>query len=77
LYQTNILSFNYTLQCLFVGYQAKVVEQLKRNGAEVKISKRNVACYGEAQNLIKECMSMAPLGGLFNLAMVQEQIKIL
>lgn len=55
---------------LYSGYQARVIDMLRSSGVDVRVSRRNAACYSEAKQLIQECVELGPLGGLFNLAMV-------
>lgn len=58
------------LFCMLLGYQAKCLDRWRKRGVTVNVSRRNAACYSEAKQLIEECIDLAPLGGIFNLAMV-------
>lgn len=46
------------------------MDELLAKGVYVRVSRKNAACYSEAKELLQECMSVGPVGGLFNLAMV-------
>lgn len=62
-----------SIQLVFVvsGYQKKTIRRLQADGVDIRISTKNAVQYTEARELINECISMAPLGGVFNLAMVK------
>lgn len=52
------------------GYQELVVERLKENGANVIVSLIDISTDQGATELLQEANNLAPLGGIFNLAMV-------
>ena len=57
---------------LRTGEQAKTVQMLRDEGVTVEVSTLDVALRGEAQQLLALCEALAPLGGIFHLAMVLE-----
>lgn len=52
------------------GYQARCVHFWRRTGISVFISTLNIAKPGDAEELIRQCQEMGPVGGVFHLAMV-------
>lgn len=52
------------------GYQELVVERLRENGTKVLVSSTDDTNDEGAEKLIQEAQSLAPLAGIFNLAMV-------
>ncbi|VDO39253.1 unnamed protein product [Haemonchus placei] len=52
------------------GYQARCVHFWRRTGISVLISTLNIAKRSDADELIRQCLSMGRLGGVFHLAMV-------
>lgn len=52
------------------GYQKLVVERLNENGINVVVSSTDNADDEGAEKLVQEALAIAPLGGIFNLAMV-------
>uniref|UniRef100_A0A914ZHK0 Fatty acid synthase n=1 Tax=Parascaris univalens TaxID=6257 RepID=A0A914ZHK0_PARUN len=52
------------------GYQARCVHFWRRTGISVLISTLNITKEEDALELIAQCLSMGPLGGVFHLAMV-------
>lgn len=52
------------------GYQQLVVDRLRENGIDVLISSIDNNTDQGAEQLIREAQKLAPLGGIFNLAMV-------
>ena len=57
---------------LRTGEQAKTVQMLRDEGVLVEVSTLDVAVRAEAQQLLALCEALAPLGGIFHLAMVLE-----
>ncbi|VDK43768.1 unnamed protein product [Cylicostephanus goldi] len=52
------------------GYQARCVHFWRRTGISVLISTLNIAKRSDADELIRQCLTMGRLGGVFHLAMV-------
>lgn len=52
------------------GYQKLVVERLNENGVNVQVSSVDNTTDEGAEKMINEAQAIAPLGGIFNLAMV-------
>lgn len=52
------------------GYQRLVVERLRENGAKVVVSSIDNSTDEGSRELIEEANKLAPIGGIFNLAMV-------
>lgn len=52
------------------GYQARCIHFWRRTGVSVLISTLNIAKADDADELIKQCQTMGPVGGVFHLAMV-------
>ncbi|XP_043486066.1 fatty acid synthase [Polistes fuscatus] len=52
------------------GYQALCVRRWRESGANVVISTIDVTTLAGAEKLIEECNKIAPVGGIFNLAVV-------
>uniref|UniRef100_A0A6G1SKN2 Fatty acid synthase n=2 Tax=Aceria tosichella TaxID=561515 RepID=A0A6G1SKN2_9ACAR len=52
------------------GYQELVVDRLRENGVQVSVSSIDNNTDEGAEQLIREAQKLAPLGGIFNLAMV-------
>ncbi|KAK6765329.1 hypothetical protein RB195_025310 [Necator americanus] len=52
------------------GYQARCVHFWRRTGISVLISTLNIAKRSDADELVRQCLSMGRLGGVFHLAMV-------
>ncbi|GMT36007.1 hypothetical protein PFISCL1PPCAC_27304 [Pristionchus fissidentatus] len=52
------------------GYQARCVHFWRRLGISVLVSTQNIAKAEDARELIRQCMEMGPVGGVFHLAMV-------
>ncbi|KAJ1364192.1 hypothetical protein KIN20_024223 [Parelaphostrongylus tenuis] len=52
------------------GYQARCVHFWRRTGISVLISTLNIAKRSDTDELIRQCLSMNRLGGVFHLAMV-------
>uniref|UniRef100_A0A0N5ABV4 Fatty acid synthase n=1 Tax=Syphacia muris TaxID=451379 RepID=A0A0N5ABV4_9BILA len=52
------------------GYQARCVHFWRRTGISILISTLNIAKESEARELVLQCHSMGPIGGVFHLAMV-------
>ncbi|CAI4233223.1 unnamed protein product [Auanema sp. JU1783] len=52
------------------GYQARCVHFWRRTGISVLISTLNIANKTDSEELIKQCETMGPVGGVFHLAMV-------
>lgn len=52
------------------GYQELVVDRLRQNKVNVLVSSIDNSTDEGAQQLVEEALKMAPLGGIFNLAMV-------
>ena len=52
------------------GYQALVVERLRENKLQVEVSSVDNTTDEGAEQLISQAQQLAPLGGIFNLAMV-------
>ncbi|MFH4976009.1 hypothetical protein AB6A40_002718 [Gnathostoma spinigerum] len=52
------------------GYQARCVHFWRRTGISVLISTLNIANPSDANELLLQCRSMGPIGGIFHLAMV-------
>ncbi len=59
------------------GYQASKIDKMQNLGANVTISKRNVTNYRSTLHLIKQCEKIAPIGGIFHLAMVMSDALFL
>ena len=57
---------------LRTGEQAKTVQMLRDEGVTVEVSTLDVAVRAEAQQLLALCEALAPLWGIFHLAMVLE-----
>ena len=57
---------------LRTGEQAKTVQMLRDEGVTVEVFTLDVAVRAEAQQLLALCEALAPLGGIFHLAMVLE-----
>ena len=55
---------------LRTGEQAKTVQMLRDEGVAVEVSMLDVAERAQAQQLLALCEAMAPVGGIFHLAMV-------
>ena len=55
---------------LRTGEQAKTVQMLRDEGVAVEVSTLDMAEHGQAQQLLALCEAMAPVGGIFHLAMV-------
>ena len=57
---------------LRTGEQAKTVQMLRDEGVTVEVSTLDVAERSAAQRLLALCETLAPVGGIFHLAMVLE-----
>lgn len=54
------------------GYQAKQVQEWRRQGIHVLVSTSNASSLEGARALITEATKLGPVGGVFNLAMVRK-----
>ncbi|CAI2347157.1 unnamed protein product [Caenorhabditis sp. 36 PRJEB53466] len=52
------------------GYQARCVHFWRRTGVSVLVSTLNTSKESDAVELMKQCLAMGPIGGVFHLAMV-------
>uniref|UniRef100_A0A8R1DF59 Fatty acid synthase n=1 Tax=Caenorhabditis japonica TaxID=281687 RepID=A0A8R1DF59_CAEJA len=52
------------------GYQARCVHFWRRTGVSVLVSTLNISKASDADELIRQCQTMGPVGGIFHLAMV-------
>jgi hypothetical protein len=57
---------------LRTGEQMKTIQMLQREGVTVEVSKLDVAVREQAQQLVADCQRLAPIGGIFHLAMILE-----
>ena len=55
----------------------KTIQMLQSEGVTVEVSKLDVAVRSEAEQLVSECERLAPIGGIFHLAMILEDRLIL
>ena len=55
----------------------KTIQMLQSEGVTVEVSKLDVAVREQAQQLVADCQRMAPIGGIFHLAMILEDRLIL
>ena len=55
----------------------KTIQMLQREGVTVEVSKLDVAVRQQAQQLVADCQRLAPIGGIFHLAMILEDRLIL
>jgi fatty acid synthase len=52
------------------GYQARCVHFWRRLGIKIQVSTLNIARKDDASELVRSCLELGPLGGVFHLAMV-------
>ncbi|KAK0397543.1 hypothetical protein QR680_002165 [Steinernema hermaphroditum] len=52
------------------GYQARCVHFWRRTGVSVQVSTLNISKRSDADELLRTCCEMGPIGGIFHLAMV-------
>ncbi|EIE23140.1 hypothetical protein COCSUDRAFT_47508 [Coccomyxa subellipsoidea C-169] len=52
------------------GGQRKVVQMLQKRGVQIEVSKLDVADLGETEQIVALAEGMAPVGGIFHLAMI-------
>ena len=62
---------------LRTGEQLKTIQMLQSEGVTVEVSKLDVAVRGEAEQLMADCARLAPIGGIFHLAMILSDRLIL
>ena len=72
--------FSNSIVCLYIwihfrsgiktGYQFKKITRFRERGVKVSISKRDARTMEGARGLFEDARELAPVGGLFNLAMV-------
>jgi hypothetical protein len=55
----------------------KTIQMLQSEGVTVEVSKLDVAVKEQAQQLVADCQRLAPIGGIFHLAMILEDRLIL
>ena len=55
----------------------KTIQMLQSEGVTVEVSKLDVAVRSQAEQLVSECERLAPIGGIFHLAMILEDRLIL
>lgn len=49
---------------------------MREAGVQVIVSTKDITEYSEAKELLNECLSLGPVGGVFNLAMVSQVLLI-
>jgi hypothetical protein len=54
------------------AYQRRCIDCVKRLGATVVVTRHSCVTYDEAAALIKESLTLGPVGGIFNLALVSQ-----
>lgn len=62
---------------LRTGEQMKTIQMLQSEGVTVEVSKLDVAVKEQAQQLVADCQRVAPIAGIFHLAMILEDRLIL
>ena len=55
----------------------KTIQMLQSEGVTVEVSTLDVAVRSQAEQLISDCERLAPIGGIFHLAMILEDRLIL
>ena len=55
----------------------KTIQMLQSEGVTVEVSKLDVAVRSQAEQLVADCERLAPIGGIFHLAMILEDRLIL